>query len=75
MNWQPIETMPLDTTVLLYEPARELWPGYTVGPYVLVCDTFGSGKWSPACINGFEWECEMERPTHWAPLPELPNND
>jgi hypothetical protein len=72
-NWQPIETVPHGVECLFWQPGRELFPGYSLGPYMMV-GTF-DGAFHPSNISGYEWECEMEKPTHWRPLPRPPAGD
>lgn len=83
-EWQPIETAPKDTFVLLFVPNGRLESGpVTMGllvPPIEERDERGRFKrreWWPADWHGFlgtdgdnspSW-CE---PTHWMPLPEPP---
>lgn len=60
MEWQPIETAPKDTTVLLYGAKRlEMCVGMNHSRDGWVTDTTS------------EW-LSMYTPTHWMPLPEPP---
>lgn len=65
MNWQPIETAPLERTdVLLWTPSGQL-VGYQ---YI-------SGMWNASGVKASERECDVElfeKPTHWMPVPEDP---
>jgi hypothetical protein len=66
MNWQPINTAPKDgTSVLLYQPK---------GRYYHECMMVAawSTSWMPDGIGGYEWENELQAPTHWMPLPLPP---
>ena len=71
MDWQPIETMPPATPVLLYYEKL----GVKYGFY----DDIGTADWwvadmSPKCEAGWSspfWDNDHE-PTHWMPLPEAP---
>jgi hypothetical protein len=60
-DWQPIETAPMDTDVLLFEPDS----------YIFV----GSG-WESAFNDDDPYWCASggprSFPTHWMHLPELP---
>lgn len=65
-EWQPIETAPKDTAVLVYGF------GYSVAHF-----NTAYGKW---IVYGAETECTrmmntMSRPTHWMPLPQEPSCD
>ena len=70
MSWQPIETAPKETSVLIYgfwegelhakEDQREIWKAH-----------FAYDKW---WIEGGEFYAQhVISPTHWMPLPEPPN--
>ena len=65
MNWQPIETAPLERTdVLLWTPSGQL-VGYQ---YI-------RGMWNASGVKASERECDVElfeAPTHWMPLPADP---
>jgi len=80
-NWKPIATCPLGTKVLLYEPKYELFPNYPVGPFLLIGsitalpDSKGEVNVYPAHTGGYEWECDMRHPTHWAEMPEGPEEE
>ncbi len=65
MNWQPIETAPKDTAILLYyhayaighwNSAAQRWWTYTDGHRTV----------EERVLNSFK------PPTHWMPLPEPP---
>lgn len=60
--WQPIETAPLDeTVVLLYSPNRSTEPEY-IGNYTV-------GYWSIHYDHWLDVETvELHEPTHWAPV-------
>lgn len=68
MNWQPIETAPVDRgDVLLWTPS-----GMLVG-YCYV-----RGKWHPSGVKASDEGCDVElyeAPTHWMPLPVCPECD
>ena len=76
MSWQPIETCPEYATVLLYQPAVQITPKYTEGPFMVVCRTYRrigqELQWDMKHVSGAEAECDMDKPTHWLPLPEPP---
>jgi hypothetical protein len=62
MNWQPVETIPPNTKVLLWHNG-----------FVLI-GLFDSDKncwWSLLYNMNFK----MEKPTHWAALPEPPEEE
>lgn len=75
-EWQPIETCPVGVAVLLYQPNDDnsfRSEGMIVGeiernftPTIPIWVT-------PSMVGGWEMECELDRPTHWMPLPEPPN--
>ena len=65
MNWQPIDTAPIDRTdVLLWTPSGQL-----------VGHTYDRRKWYASGVKASDWECDVElyeAPTHWMPLPPDP---
>lgn len=65
MNWQPIETAPLDRTdVLLWTPSGQL-VGYT----------YDRRKWYASGVKASHFDCDVElyeAPTHWMPQPPDP---
>lgn len=65
MNWQPIETAPIDREdVLLWTPS-----GMLVG-YRYIAD-----KWHASGVKASDEGCDVElyeAPTYWMPLPEDP---
>ena len=62
MNWQPIETVPTNTKVLLWSN------GFVV---VGLFDSEKSCWWSLL----FNMNFKMEKPTAWMPLPEPPEEE
>ena len=69
-EWQPIETAPKDTTVLIHWAESKGYNGHT-----------GIGGLADCEEDGFLWyedhgadsgETCLEDPTHWMPLPEPP---
>jgi len=66
MNWQPIETAPIDhEDILLWTPS-----GMLVG-YCYVRD-----KWHASGVKASHEDCDVElyeAPTHWMPLPSDPS--
>jgi hypothetical protein len=61
-GWSPIESAPLDgTVVLIYSPMEGVM----------------SSRWEYQW-QGFPWRCAQDRkrqiPTHWMPLPEPPHD-
>lgn len=59
MDWQPIETAPKETPVLIWN-----------GEWVLIGEQWGDTPWSEwgneaDALNG-------RQPTHWMPLPDPP---
>jgi hypothetical protein len=84
-TWQPIETAPLDgTAVLLFCPGMNSWnrleglPDIVVGLWYKDWDGRSAWKSDIGDVDqGYEstgayFVHEALRPTHWAPLPELP---
>ena len=59
IEWKPIETAPMDTDVLLFEPDYSIF----VGSNFSLDD--GDSYW---CACGGP----RRKPTHWMPLPEPP---
>lgn len=67
-EWQPIETVPLDTPVLLY--AKEVFAGQVVYiPWDKSRSIYAVG------YDGPEFDCDYVYGdlTHWMPLPESPD--
>lgn len=67
-DWQPIETVPKKTPVLIYD-----------GNIICVAEfgpIFGPDddrlRWQAIGATGWEWENDFEFPTHWMPLPKAP---
>lgn len=60
MNWQPIETAPTLTPILVVESG--------VVQYAAV-QLYQDGSWMDLVTEDV---CENFRPTHWMPLPEPP---
>ena len=63
-KWQPIETAPRDGTVIL-ATWEDTWKNGR--PHIEPCD-FSEGYW----YYSYDGEGPTSAPTHWAPLPELP---
>lgn len=68
-EWQPIETAPKDTFLLLRGPS-----GYTTTPFVCttgrMCSDYHVGRWIDHANDDLtDWGFE---PTHWQPLPKPP---
>lgn len=72
MNWQPIESLPDGQVVILWQPKDKtgLQPeGMIIGE---VDRKHGYLSVSVHMCSGWEWECDLEKPTHWMPLPAPP---
>lgn len=72
VNWQPIETAPMDGTWILaiiegdHPVHRE--------PYTPIVVKWDSNSWSDEIVNEYgEQNLSNWSPTHWMPLPEPPN--
>ncbi len=61
VQWQKIETAPIEDVVLVYIP-------HSAGGYVTGGVLLKSGDW----VNNTD--IEFIKPTHWMPLPEPPND-
>lgn len=80
MEWQPIESAPKNTRVLVWAKAHESW-GYTEARWDLfkatLHDSYESGKrttrWILSEPQPREWYGFT--PTHWMPLPPPPGGD
>jgi hypothetical protein len=68
MNWQPIDTAPIDRTdVLLWTPSGQL-VGYT----------YDRRKWYASGVKASHEDCDVElyeQPTHWMPQPPDPDGE
>jgi hypothetical protein len=67
MNWQPIDTAPKDRNMLLTD-------GTTVcqGGWITDCDQ--GAEYEGQCGMAGWWSVDgIETPTHWMPLPTVPN--
>ena len=64
MEWQPIETAPMNTNLLIY--GEDLY-----GHLVVTGGKLDEYGWDVLGSNGYECETSIE-PTHWA-YPEAPN--
>ena len=65
-DWQPIETAPKDTPILIY--ATETWRIR----YFICVAKLGKYGWEAVGASGYECENDFEHPTHWMSLPEPP---
>lgn len=69
-RWQPIDTAPRNTSVLIYLPNREHY-GEPIYRAILV--DMGSGpRWTTTGLHIGRDLCKDEQPTHWMPLPPPP---
>jgi hypothetical protein len=65
-GWQPIETAPKDTDVLIYRIAR-------YGPMIpIVAALFHNGEEAGWCTFDHDSDWIEGKPTHWMPLPPAP---
>ena len=78
MDWQPIETAPKETTIIVYgyNMYGQLLAG---GPYRFYRRTVGQITHDGKCDDLLDPGCDcirggtIEHPTHWMPLPEPPS--
>ena len=68
MEWQPIDTIPLRTPVLI-----------TDGEYIVVAERHYYSREDAFYSYGFDghdwdWVFNEDNVTHWMPLPELPDS-
>ncbi len=71
--WRPIESAPKDGTHFL-----AYWPDYIGNKSAAQIETWfcgsdGEERWETAWFGFATWD--IEKPTHWAPLPEPPKED
>jgi Protein of unknown function (DUF551) len=79
-EWQPIETLPDRKVVLLWQPADKK----KFQPEGMVVGSIEREGWEhrkppfyvhPANIGGWEWESDIDAPTHWMELPQPPQTE
>lgn len=90
MDWQPIETSPLRTPVLLFCPELKFSVSQPEGLPNIVIGTFDwsdlwgkekSGSWYSSIGDidtygdGARFEHQQLNPTHWMPLPAPPKSE
>lgn len=80
MKWQPIETIPMDTVVLVGSPAQVIGGVMREGS-VCPCSAY---RWPAKTEQNITYkdlsDCDRDgdygdvwpNPTHWMPLPEAP---
>lgn len=66
-EWQPIETAPTDTPILVYQPGVVLSAG-EMSRYSKTSPL----HFYPSFVDGRDWECDLDTPSHWMPLPPPP---
>ena len=69
-KWQPIETAPKSTTVLIHWAESAGWDGTTMLGGLI--DDLGKCYWVEDWGPHESRKCHGSPPTHWASLPELP---
>ena len=72
-GWQPIDTAPKDSTVLLFRPDAAYWAKVSIG--ALEEDTFAKRPnpyWEGLHKLGSVSQYRAWEPTHWMPLPDAP---
>lgn len=69
MEWQTIETAPLDTPILIWDGSMQCVAKKSIYTY-----QSGSPFTTWDCVGASGWDCEdtFETPTHWMPLPPPP---
>ena len=67
-KWHPIETAPKDVSCIFYQPSGRYWGE------CMVIGMIYNGYFQPDAVGGAEMECDLDlnRATHWMPLPEAP---
>lgn len=70
MEWQPIETAPVNQSVLVYIPKTE---HYGDGIYRAIRPNFGTLRpWQTTGLHVGRDCDDFYQPTHWMPLPPSP---
>lgn len=70
MKWEPIETAPVDTEILVFAPQD-----YDAGHSVITVATLLMNDPHPWRVeDGRDLPALWAFPTHWMPLPEPPND-
>ena len=72
-EWQTAETAPTDKACIFFQPSRELFEGYNIGPFMAI-GTWDGESFYPSSVSGFDWETYISKPTHWMVLPEGPSS-
>ena len=70
-KWQPIDTAPKDSTVLLFRPDAAYWAKVSIGAWEE--DTFAKRPkpyWEGLHKLGSVSQYRAWEPTHWMPLPD-----
>lgn len=65
--WRPIVEAPTDGTEILLTNGKEVIIGW-----------FSRGEWTGGCYGEYSEvseEIEIDKPTHWMPLPSVPTED
>lgn len=78
VGWQPIESAPEGTPILVYQPKRELFEGYWLDEIIAVAERSSLDGWiTISHVSGYEWESELSSKyiTHWMPLPASPDEE
>lgn len=74
-EWQSISTAPINKECMFYQKRSELFEDYFLGPFQQIGCINEDGHFNPSGIGGYEWECELDKPDYWLPLPEPPETD
>jgi hypothetical protein len=77
MMWRPICELEDGIEAILFEPenkAKYRDGGMVIGTVHRSAGTDGlvSMAVRVSCVSGYEWECDVEHPTLWAPKPAAP---
>lgn len=67
-EWRPIESAPKDVPLVVW--AKECF-GRERSAYVAMFES-KYDWWEVQGVGGYEWETEIDTPTHWMPLPDPP---
>jgi hypothetical protein len=67
-DWQPIATAPLHVPLIVW---AKLYG--KASAFVAKCEG-DYGRWEVQGVGGYEWETDIDTPTHWMPIPDPPTS-